>query len=152
MYLLNITSFARNDSVYRAELVFTQTKTNQSKKSCLRFFRGIIIQITCVTFTLRSGYTTPPLSRISEVKARIKGEEQQNISRNDQVGREEKEMRQAEKKKEKSWRGMRFVIARGAPERCLMMTHGKTNCGSNGLSPQLAGRWLLLLPCCVKLQ
>ncbi len=44
-----------------------------------------------------------------------------------------------------------FLIARGAPEHCLMMTHGKTNCGSNGLRPQLADLWLLL-PCCVKLQ
>lgn len=75
----------------------------------------------------------------------------------EETGRAEKKIRRKENSsKEKSrrawgrWRGG-FLIARGAPESCLMMTHGKTNCGSNGLRPQLEAH-RLLLPCCVKLQ
>ena len=78
-------------------------------------------------------------------------EEGEKWSSNDHTGQERRVgMKKRKKDAREKWR--RFQLARGAPERCLMMTHGKTNCGSNGLQPQLAAHRVLLLPCCAKLQ
>lgn len=125
----------------------------RSEKSCLRiFYRSYYPKYLHEFDTEISGCNVTPIfggRRGCNEAVMI------TLDRKKGSGKTEKKMRRKNNScKEKSGEGggMHFQIARGAPERCLMMTHGKTNCGSNGLRPQLAVHRVLLLPCCVKLQ